>query len=162
MNNQVDSNALLRKNVLSTLAYYKLEYVENRAFKVEGFPGNKIKVHIYVLPCPIFPKGLAIDVRNQDTGGTIYEKFPYLLIKMGMLPVPGLFIMEGQAFLKEHSNEQWWRDWLFNRVVHEKDLLGVMWLHEFRTWLRTLSKNTVVPKLGSDKMETQVAGVLPS
>lgn len=90
--------------------------------------GRSLEADIHVSGLENYPTGLAIEVKWQDSNGTVDEKFPYLIanIRSGY-PCPVLVVTGGKGARPDAIH------WLRDQVdgIH---LIAVLTLEEFITW----------------------------
>lgn len=74
------------------------------------------------------PEGLIIEVKWQQSGGTVDEKFPYLVINIQTkYPYKTILILDGGGYRK--GAEKWVRSQIGNNLLH------VFSMVEFQTWV---------------------------
>jgi hypothetical protein len=92
----------------------------------DGLAG-KLFADIYVYPCNLFPKGLAIESKWQQVQGTADEKLPYLWLNISeFYPCPCIVVIHGGGIRPKIVA------WLKTKIGDQ--LLGVMSLEEFTKW----------------------------
>jgi hypothetical protein len=89
--------------------------------------GLPLFTDFWVRGAPGFPEGLAIEVKWQQSTGSVDEKFPYLVLNIKeRYPCPALIIADGGG--QRLGAIQWLRDQL------EGNLLGIFTVTEFLVW----------------------------
>ncbi len=89
--------------------------------------GLPLNADFWVRGAPLFPNGLAIEVKWQQSTGSVDEKFPYLVYNIKeCYPCPALVIADGGG--QRPGALQWLRDQV------EGNLLAVFSLSEFLAW----------------------------
>lgn len=74
------------------------------------------------------PEGLIIEVKWQQSGGTVDEKFPYLVINIQTkYPFKTVLVLDGGGYRK--GSEKWVRSQIGNNLTH------VFNMAEFQTWV---------------------------
>jgi hypothetical protein len=74
------------------------------------------------------PEGLIIEVKWQQSKGTVDEKFPYLVINIQTkYPYKTILILDGGGYRK--GAENWVRSQVGNNLLH------VFSMNEFQTWV---------------------------
>jgi hypothetical protein len=94
---------------------------------------TELRVDFVIYNLPDFPHGLAVESKWQDVGGSIDEKFPYLVANIReRYPMPALIIVHGGGC----------RDgaiaWL--RRCCDDRLISVFRLEEFLSWAQRSQK----------------------
>jgi hypothetical protein len=94
-----------------------------------------VRVDMFVSGVPDFNRGLVIECKWQSVGGSVDEKYPYLVqnIRSGCYGCPVLIVLDGNG--ARPGAEAWLR-----RQVDGKDLVQVFSLAEFLKWVMTLDK----------------------
>ncbi len=86
-----------------------------------------LNADFWVYGAPLFPRGLAIEVKWQQSTGSVDEKFPYLVHNIKeCYPCPALVIADGGG--QRPGALQWLRDQAGD------NLLAVFSLSEFLAW----------------------------
>ncbi len=90
--------------------------------------GTPVKVDLYVTPCARWPLGLAIESKWQEAGGSVDEKYPFLVANIKeRYPCPCIVILDGGGYRPGAAR------WLRAQADAQK-LLHVFTLAEFLTW----------------------------
>jgi hypothetical protein len=93
-----------------------------------GIYNTPLRVDFYVAGIVRFPDGLIVESKWQEIGGSIDEKFPYLIENIRYCyPCPALIVYGGGGARTEAI------DWLCRQADGIK-LLAVYSLEEFLTW----------------------------
>ena len=87
--------------------------------------GGTRKVDFLVMNCKHFPKGLIIEAKWQQAGGSVDEKYPYLVKNIELTEIETIVVLNGDGY-REKAKE-----WLQSQVETEKFLCGVFTLSEF-------------------------------
>ncbi len=74
-----------------------------------------------------FPDNLVIEVKWQQTSGTVDEKYPYLVENLRKYGNASIIILDGGGY--KPGAEKWLRD-----QTDDKDILHVFNMSEFQTW----------------------------
>jgi hypothetical protein len=95
--------------------------------------GTKLRVDFLAQNLRDYPRGLVIESKWQDVGGSIDEKFPYLVANIQRMELPTLVIVHGGGCRPGAFQ------WLFN---HRDDvhLVAVLRLEEFISWVHRAEK----------------------
>jgi hypothetical protein len=95
--------------------------------------GTEFRVDFLVHNLPPFPQGLVIESKWQTTGGSVDEKFPYLVENFRACRYPAIVIVHGGGcrdgaleWLQAHCDPQ--------------HLVAVFRLEEFMSWLLRASR----------------------
>lgn len=89
--------------------------------------GLPLQTDFWISGAPGYPNGLAIEVKWQQSQGSVDEKFPYLALNIKQCyPCPALVIADGGG--QRPGALQWLRG------QAEGNLLGVFTLAEFLAW----------------------------
>lgn len=106
-------------------------YSVSRQVKVgKSIYGSPIKVDLMIHGLPGFDHGLAIESKWQSAGGSVDEKYPYLVqnIRDNCYPCPVIVIVDGGGARVESV------EWL-KRQVDGKRLLAVFSFAELMKWV---------------------------
>jgi hypothetical protein len=107
--------SILTNNSVSYIPQYTL---------CKNIYGHPHRVDFFITNQPKFPKGLVIQAKWQDSGGSVDEKFPFEVMNVReRYPCPAIFIVEGGG-QKEGS-----LSWLRKQV--DGKLIAVMDIKEF-------------------------------
>lgn len=94
-----------------------------------GIYDTDIYVDFYIASLQFLPKGLIIECKWQESGGSVDEKFPYLNLNIQYCyPAPAIVVIGGEG-MREGAV-----DWLKERENDNKNLLGVFSLDRFMAW----------------------------
>ena len=94
-----------------------------------GIYDTDIYVDFFVVGLPIMPKGLIIECKWQESGGSVDEKFPYLNLNIqNSYPAPTIIVIGGEGMRGGAV------DWLKARVEDNHNLVGVYTLDRFIAW----------------------------
>ena len=74
-----------------------------------------------------WPKGLVIEAKWQKVGGTVDEKYPYLVLNIKKSPYETILLLDGGGYRR--GAERWVRSQV------GKDLLHVFDAEQFLTWI---------------------------
>jgi hypothetical protein len=95
--------------------------------------GTALRADFVIHNLPEFPRGLAVESKWQDIGGSVDEKFPYLLINIReRYPIPTLVVVHGGGCRPGAV------EWL--RSGCDSKLIGVFGLEEFLSWAQRTTK----------------------
>lgn len=90
--------------------------------------GGQTRADFYIEGTPVFPNGLIIESKWQESMGSVDEKYPYLVENIkSCYPAPTIVVIGG-AGIREGA-EQWLRD-----QVDGDQLYAVFSMEEFLTW----------------------------
>lgn len=90
--------------------------------------GNPLKTDIYIEQAPGYPDGLFIESKWQQSGGSVDEKFPYLVENIRLhYPAPTIIVYGGDGARPPAL------EWL-KRQVDGSRLVAVFTLGEFLKW----------------------------
>jgi hypothetical protein len=91
--------------------------------------GANQEVDFIVYHPDLWPDNLVIESKWQQSGGTVDEKFPYLVLNiMTQYKTPTIILLDGGGYKK--GAEAWLR-----RQSHKGDLLDVFGMNEFNKWV---------------------------
>lgn len=94
----------------------------------KGLYRSDVKVDFYISPCKRLPKGLIIESKWQQSGGSVDEKYPYLVENIKRYyPSPCIVVVDGGGY-KPGAVE-----FLRNQVDGVR-LIAVQTISEFLTW----------------------------
>ena len=93
--------------------------------------GTALRTDVFVAPTTQFPRGLCIEAKGQDVGGSVDEKFPYLVanVKAGVFPCPVVVVVDGRG--ARAGAVEWLR-----QQADGVQLLNVFSIEEFLTWTK--------------------------
>lgn len=88
---------------------------------------KRLRVDFVLLNLREFPNGLIIESKWQDVGGSIEEKFPYLVENIrGCYPLPAIVVVHGGGC--SEGAMRWFRQRCDGKLI------AVMTLEEFMSW----------------------------
>jgi hypothetical protein len=104
----------------------------------ETIYGTNLRVDFVLRNIVAFPRGIAVESKWQDVGGSIDEKFPFLVENIyRQYPLPAMVVVHGGgcrpgalAWLRMHCDGQ--------------QLVGVYTLEEFISWALRVDKLAIV------------------
>jgi hypothetical protein len=100
--------------------------------------GTDLRVDILVSNLAAFPGGLVIESKWQDCGGSVDEKFPFLVENIKTcLPVPAIVVLDGAGY-RDGA-----RAWLRSKVDGDR-LVAVFDVAEFMSWLFRLRDDLII------------------
>jgi len=100
--------------------------------------GHPIRIDLYLTNVQGYPTGLAIEVKWQDVGGSVDEKFPYLIANIrDQFPCPTIIVVDGRG--QKPGAVAWLR-----AQVDGVKLIGVFDIAEFISWSRRAMPPAVV------------------
>lgn len=105
-------------------------YVVRRHYPLcQSIYGHPLKTDFYLPYIQTLPNGLAIECKWQDCGGSVDEKYPYLVLNIKeKFPCPAIVVIDGGGY-KQGAFE-----WLKEQVDNDH-LIAVFNLAEFLTWV---------------------------
>jgi hypothetical protein len=114
-------------------------YEIKRHYKIcDSIYGHPIRIDFLILNIPEFKNGLAIECKWQDVGGSVDEKFPYLVLNIQeRFPCPVIIVIDGGG--QKEGSIQW-----LKCQVDGKKLMKVLNLSEFISYV-----NRDLPKPGA-------------
>ncbi len=97
-----------------------------------GIYNTPLHADFLVLDAPGYPHGLIVECKWQDVGGSVDEKFPYLVANIKeCYPYPTIIVLCGSGYRKEA--ERWLRRQVSGRLV------AVYSLEQMLSWLLRLN-----------------------
>lgn len=103
--------------------YAKQVFIGSSIYKTEVY------VDFYILGSPSIPKGLIIECKWQESGGSVDEKFPYLNLNIrDCYPASAIVVIGGEGM------RQGAIDWLRKQIESNSNLLAVHKLESFIAW----------------------------
>lgn len=116
---------------------HKAQLFENRQavggkqFQDQVFAGftiykSKRIVDFLVINKELFPDGLVIECKWQQSAGSVDEKYPFLIFNIMKTGVPTIVLLDGGGY-KPAAKE-----WLQNQVNPKRALIGVWDMSEFQ------------------------------
>jgi len=116
------------EQVISTVLIAQAYRVQRQVSVGNGIYGTPIKADFWVSGVPGFDDGLIIESKWQGSGGSVDEKFPYLVRNIKeCYPCPTIIVLGGGGY--RSGAERWMR----SRVGGK--LLAVMSIEEFISWV---------------------------
>lgn len=107
----------------------------------ESIYGHGIQTDFYLRNIDDYPLGLCLESKWQDSGGSVDEKFPYLVLNIKkQYPCPAIVIVGGTGFRRGAV------EWLMNQV-DECKLVDVMTMEKFLSWVNHLEVTKFTPKI---------------
>lgn len=91
----------------------------------ETIYGTKRLADIFILNKDLFPDGLIIECKWQQSGGSVDEKYQFLLYNIIKTGVPTVVLLDGDGY-KASAKE-----WLKLQANPERSLIGVWSMSEF-------------------------------
>lgn len=88
--------------------------------------GNPRRADFLILNPDLYPNGLIVECKWQESEGTVDEKYPYLLYNIIKTAVPTVVLLDGGGYKK--AAEAWLKD----QANPERALIGVWNMAEFQ------------------------------
>lgn len=125
---RANMNGQAAEDVIASILMQR-RYIPQRQYLIGSSIFNTpLFADFYLDDIPTFPGGLIIESKWQEVGGSVDEKFPYLVANIQeVYPSPAIIVLHGGGF--RPGAEQWLR-----RQVRG-NLFGVFRLEEFLTWV---------------------------
>jgi len=125
---RANQNGQAAEDVIASILMQR-RYIPQRQYPMGlGIFGTPIAADFYLDDIPSFPAGLVIESKWQEVGGSVDEKFPYLVATIQeCFFCPAIIVLHGGGF--RAGAEHWLR-----RQVRG-NLFGVFRLEEFLTWV---------------------------
>lgn len=90
-----------------------------------GIYGTQLKTDILLFDKIKYPLKLAIEIKWQQTSGSVDEKYPYLVINIKkMFPCPAIIIIDGGGYKEGALN--WLKGQIDNKLIGVYDLSGFL------------------------------------
>lgn len=114
-------------------------YVFERQYKIgSGIFDHPIRCDFFVHNIPEFPTGLIIESKWQGCGGSVDEKYPYLVLNIReVFPCPAVVVLDGGGSKPGAVR------WLKEQVDGER-LYGVFGIAEFLSWMNKNISDPIV------------------
>lgn len=88
--------------------------------------GSVRSADFLVINKDLFPDGLIIECKWQQSGGSVDEKYPFLVVNIMKTGVPTVVLIDGGGYKKSAL------EWLKNQVDPQRALIGVYTMSEFQ------------------------------
>lgn len=107
----------------------ELGYAVERQYLIgQSVYGGELRADFHVTRIPQFPKGLIIESKWQHSGGSVDEKYPYLIANIKQCyPCPTIIVCAGGGARPQAV------EWLRNQADGDK-LFAVFSFEEFLSW----------------------------
>lgn len=124
-------------------------YTVKRNFpKYINIYGEYAKPDLFVQGIPGYEQGLTIEVKYQSVGGSVDEKYPFLIENIKLkYPFPTVIVIDGNgyragalAWLKMH--------------IDGKKLIAIFDINEFLSWTNKLEKKERKTVISTERKET--------
>lgn len=135
------NGAVLEQQIISRIkhaGYGKIKDINNNFFYPDKYYITQYKIGMGIYKTPLYtdvllfdkikyPNKLAIEMKWQQTAGSIDEKYPYLVLNIKeIFPCPAIIVIDGGGY-KDGAIE-----WLKNQI--DTKLIGVYDLSGFLKW----------------------------
>lgn len=88
--------------------------------------GSPVRADVFVYGAVNFPDGLIIESKWQQVGGSVDEKYPFLVETVKLLAIPTIVVLDGNGYRLAAA------DWLRSQVAVVPSLAGVYTYAEFK------------------------------
>jgi hypothetical protein len=95
----------------------------------ESIYGSSRRCDFLIINPELFPDGLIVECKWQESSGSVDEKFPFTVLNVGKVGVPCVILIDGGGY-KEAAFQ-----WLKEQVDPTKSLIGVYTMMEFQKQL---------------------------
>lgn len=125
---RANRNGSFAENTIDNILRQRRYWPERQWYIGKGIYDQDLRADFYVPDVPDYPNGLIIESKWQDVGGTVDEKFPYLVLNIReCYSCPTIVIAGGGG--ARPSAVLWLRS-----QVDGVSLVAVLSIEEFMSW----------------------------
>ncbi len=115
------------KKKFTSAIYLEQPIYSRQVFIGQSIYNTKLYCDFYIYHPTLWPEGLLIESKWQQTAGSVDEKYPFLVLNIKQkYPTKTIILIDGGGYKKQA--EEWLRDQTDNK------LLKVMNMSEFQQW----------------------------
>jgi hypothetical protein len=135
------------ENVIRCILIEKGYQVKRNSPKYINIYGEYAKPDLFVQGIPGHEQGLIIEVKYQSVGGSVDEKYPFLIENIKTkYPYPTVIVIDGNGYRTGALT------WL-KMHVDGKKLINIFGINEFLSWTNKLEKKERKPVISNGRKE---------